>query len=223
MTVIKVDQKIISQKIVTESEEKMELKLETMHEKIYRPLKLVGSTYKIKPPGQPGGVDHALYITINDYVLNEGTDHEQLVPYEIFLNSKAMESFQWILLATRSLSAMFRRGGDYMFLIDEMCEIFDPHGGYFRQGKYRKSVVSDLGDILKEHLKNNGVIKEIEHSPHVKEILASKRAEFEERHGKSNSDGYPPQATLCAKCNTVATVMMDGCMTCLCCGFSKCQ
>src|SRR5690606_38354082 len=60
-----------------------------MHESVERPEMLLGSTYKIKTPLS----DHALYITINDIILNEGTEHEQRRPFEIFINSKNMENF----------------------------------------------------------------------------------------------------------------------------------
>ena len=103
---------------------------ETMHEDIERPEELRGYTYKIKTPL----TDHALYITINNIVLNRGTEDEQEYPFEIFINSKNMEHFQWVLALTRVLSAVFRKGGDATFLVDEMKQVFDPQGGYFKKG-----------------------------------------------------------------------------------------
>ncbi|MGD8934165.1 MAG: NrdJb, partial [Gammaproteobacteria bacterium] len=108
-----------------------------MHEKLERPEMLLGSTYKIKTPQS----EHALYITINDIVLNQGTEHEMRRPYEIFINSKNMDHFQWIVALTRIISAVFRKGGDVTFLVDELRSVFDPRGGYFKKGgKYKPSL-----------------------------------------------------------------------------------
>ena len=111
-----------------------------MHEKLERPPVLTGSTYKIKTPLS----EHALYVTINDIVLNPETEHELRRPFEIFINSKNMDHFQWIVALTRIASAVFRKGGDVTFLVEELRSVFDPHGGYFKKGgKFidRKSVV----------------------------------------------------------------------------------
>ena len=92
---------------------------------------LSGSTYKIKTPLS----DHAMYLTINDIILNEGSDHEQRRPFEIFLNSKNMDQFQWISALTRVISAVFRKGGDCTFLVEELKAIFDPLGCNFQSGR----------------------------------------------------------------------------------------
>ncbi len=101
-----------------------------MHESVERPETLVGSTYKIKSPL----FEHALYVTINDIVLNAGTQHELRRPFEIFINSKNMDHFQWIVALTRIMSAVFRKGGDVTFLVEELKAVFDPRGGYFKAG-----------------------------------------------------------------------------------------
>ena len=95
---------------------------DVMHEEIKRPDELKGYTYKIKTPLS----DHALYITVNNIVLNSGTEHEQEYPFEIFINSKNMEHFQWVLALTRVISAVFRKGGDAIFMVDELKQVFDP-------------------------------------------------------------------------------------------------
>ncbi|HET8802679.1 MAG TPA: NrdJb, partial [Marinobacter sp.] len=101
-----------------------------MNEYIERPDFLLGTTYKIKPPI----AEHAMYITINDILLNEGTDHESRQPYEVFINSKSMEHFQWVIALTRVISAVFRKGGDVTFLVEELRSVYDPNGGYFKKG-----------------------------------------------------------------------------------------
>src|SRR6202162_2954557 len=96
-----------------------------MHERLERPEVLVGSTYKIKTPIS----DHAMYVTINDIVLNEGTEYEQRRPFEVFINSKKLDHFQCIVALTRVISAVFRKGGDTTFLVEELKAVFDPKGG----------------------------------------------------------------------------------------------
>ena len=214
-----------------------------MHEKIERPEVLVGSTYKIKSPL----VEHAMYVTINDIVLNAGTEHELRRPFEIFVNSKSMEHFQWIVALTRIMSAVFRKGGDVTFLVDEMKAVFDPKGGYFKAGGvYMPSLVAELGAIVEDHMKSIGLIHDPEMSAAQRAMIAEKRKAYEDRSKKKPDVGaapaapaapaardedvavtgegasFPPSATMCHKCNTRAVVIMDGCATCLNCGYSKC-
>ena len=101
-----------------------------MHESVQRPEMLVGSTYKVKTPMS----EHAMYITINDIILNEGTEHEARRPFEVFINSKNMDNFQWVVALTRLISAVFRKGGDTTFMVEELKAVFDPKGGYFKPG-----------------------------------------------------------------------------------------
>jgi hypothetical protein len=196
-------------------------KRELMHEEIKRPEVLKGYTYKIKTPLS----DHAMYITITNIVLNEGTEHRQEHPFEMFINSKNMDQFQWVLALTRVISAVFRKGGDATFLVDELKQVFDPQGGYFKKGgRFMPSLVAEIGDVLETHMKEIGLIKDEELSAEHQALLAEKRAALE---GSANSEtagtaNYPPGAQLCKKCNTQAMVLMDGCMTCLSCGDSKC-
>ncbi|HJP51801.1 MAG TPA: NrdJb [Pseudomonadales bacterium] len=221
----KISSKIVSYNIKKEEEEKERLTdlREVMHEEIKRPEELKGYTYKIKTPLS----DHALYITINNIVLNFDTEHEQEYPFEIFINSKNMEHFQWVLALTRVISAVFRKGGDTTFMVDELKQVFDPQGGYFKKGgRFMPSLVAEIGEVLETHMKKSGLIQEEELSDEHKELIAEKRAALE--NGAANAEdpgevaGYPPGAQMCKKCNTQAMVLMDGCMTCLACGDSKC-
>jgi hypothetical protein len=116
-----------------------------MHEKLERPEMLIGQTYKIKTPIS----DHAMYVTINDILLNEGTEYEQRRPFEIFINSKNLDHFQWIVALTRIISAVFRKGGDVTFLVDELKAVFDPRGGYWQPGgKFMPSIIAELGHVI---------------------------------------------------------------------------
>jgi hypothetical protein len=197
-----------------------------MHERLERPDCLEGSTYKIKSPL----FEHALYLTINDVVLNEGTAHEQRRPFEVFINSKNMEHFQWAVALTRIMSAVFRKGGDVTFLVEELKAVFDPRGGYYKAGgTYMPSVVAELGVVIEDHLKRIGLIK-TELTAEMRDALAKKRAEYDARAESTNAvanmhadnNGYPASATMCGKCGTKAMIVMDGCQTCLSCGYSKC-
>ena len=225
----KITKKIVAYKVINEEEKKSAEKLEeaqpsleSMHENVERPEVLLGSTYKIKTPQS----EHALYITINDMVLNMGTEHEERRPYEVFINSKNMEHFQWVLALTRVISAVFRKGGDVTFLVEEMKAVFDPKGGYFKKGgTFMPSLVAEIGHAIESHMKFIGLIKTEEMSDHQKKYLDEKRKEFDDKHGESaanDENSFPDKATLCSKCSTKAMVLMDGCMTCLNCGESKC-
>jgi hypothetical protein len=240
-----------------------EFKVIQMHEKLERPEILIGATYKIKSPL----FEHALYVTINDIVLNAGTEFEMRRPFEIFINSKNMDHFQWIVALTRIMSAVFRKGGDVTFLVEELKAVFDPRGGYFKAGGvYMPSIVAELGNIVEQHLKMIGLLHDPELSESQRRLIAEKRAAYEAANAKKNSEigtagemggamvgedadapqvsssrrrpgtgetgeaaeaqsdagTFPPGAMLCGKCNSQALVLLDGCQTCLNCGYSKC-
>jgi len=193
-----------------------------MHEKIERPEMLLGSTYKIKTPLS----EHALYVTINDIILNAGTEHEVRRPFEVFINSKNMDHFQWIVALTRILSAVFRKGGDITFLVDELRSVFDPRGGYFKRGgKYMPSLVAELGDAIECHMRMIGLLKDEGLDEHQQKLVADKRAQYEatvKQAEEKSPDDFPEGAQLCMKCSTKAMIKLDGCLTCLNCGDSKC-
>jgi hypothetical protein len=197
-------------------------KVVRMTEEVQRPEFLIGATYKIKTPVS----DHAMYVTINDIILNEDTPYEQRRPFEIFINSKNLDHFQWIVALTRIISAVFRKGGDVTFLVDELKAVFDPRGGYWQAGgKFMPSIIAELGYVIEKHLQMIGLLKKQEPDEHAQKLIAEKKAEFEQRSKQTDAfakSHFPDGAQLCAKCSTAAVVMMDGCMTCLNCGDSKC-
>ncbi|MGB5487662.1 MAG: NrdJb [Lysobacterales bacterium] len=211
-----------------EKEARSSAKVIRMTEKIMRPEgmeSLEGSTYKIKTPLD----DHAMYVTINDIILNQGTVHEQRRPFEIFINSKNMDHFQWIVALTRLMSAVFRKGGDVTFLAEELQAVFDPKGGYFKPGgRFMPSIIAEIGDVIAHHMQKIGLMEKEELSEQQMLILNQKRAEAENAQIKiadnlsGEETGYPASATLCNKCHTKAVVVMDNCATCLSCGYSKC-
>ncbi|WEN15111.1 NrdJb [Rhodanobacter sp. AS-Z3] len=245
---IKIDKKITGYNVVT-SEEKVanaaaaaakdaraaepkQAEVIQMHESVERPETLVGSTFKIKSPL----FEHALYVTINDIVLNAGTKHEQRRPFEIFINSKNMDHFQWIVALTRLMSAVFRKGGDVTFVVEELKAVFDPRGGYFKSGGvYMSSIVAEIGSVVEQHMKNIGMIHDPEMDAATRQLIVEKRAAYEAASAKKVADAgaateagagealsFPPGSMMCDKCNTKALVLMDNCQTCLNCGYSKC-
>ena len=219
---IKIDKKITAYEVKKDEVLPAESNVVHMHEKLERPETLIGSTYKIKTPL----TEHALYVTINDIVLNLGTEHEKRRPFEIFINSKSMDHFQWIVALTRIISAVFRKGGDATFLVEELRSVFDPRGGYFKKGKYTPSLVAEIGDAIECHMKMIGMIRTEEPDEAQQKFIADKLAAHQSRKttGTTTDDngGFPAEAQLCAKCSNKAVIKMDGCMTCLNCGDSKC-
>src|SRR5437870_10598025 len=143
--------------------DKPRAKVIRMTEEVQRPEFLIGATYKIKTPVS----DHAMYVTINDIVLNEGTPFEQRRPFEIFINSKNLDHFQWIVALTRIISAVFRKGGDVTFLVDELKAVFDPRGGYWQPGgKFMPSIIAELGHVIEKHLQTIGLLRKRELDVH---------------------------------------------------------
>ena len=174
-----------------------------MHEEIQRPEVLIGSTYKIKTPVS----DHAMYVTINDIVLNEDTEYEQRRPFEVFINSKNLDHFQWIVALTRIISAVFRKGGDVTFLVDELKAVFDPRGGQWMNGRYVPSLLAAIGGVIERHMLDTGFLKREDQPPGVTLQLAV----------------GDQRRSSCPRCGEQALVYQEGCATCLSCGYSKCS
>lgn len=215
----KIEDRIVSFEVVKNADKAEVSSVVHMHEKVERPPVLQGATYKIKTPLS----EHSLYVTINDIILNEGTEHELRRPFEIFINSKNMEHFQWIVALTRIMSAVFRKGGDMTFLLEELHSVFDPGGGYLKKGgRFVPSLVAEIGDVLETHLKEIGILKD-EQDEHTQSYLAEKRAALSQAdHESDDADTFPTSAEICKKCRTKAVIYLDGCLTCLSCGDSKC-
>ncbi|MBV8392385.1 MAG: ribonucleoside-diphosphate reductase, adenosylcobalamin-dependent, partial [Alphaproteobacteria bacterium] len=179
-----------------------------------RPDELPGRTYKIKWPGS----DHAIYITIND-VVQDGRRR----PFEIFINSKNMEHYAWTVALTRMISAVFRRGGDVSFVVEELKAVFDPRGGQWMDGHYVPSLLAAIGGVIERHLVEIGFLTPADQSRPVE--LADQRM---------RTAGVPPGArrgpsieglsagTQCPNCGAAALTHQEGCVVCLNCGYSRC-
>lgn len=171
-----------------------------MSEPLDRPADLEGNTYKVKWPDS----EHAIYITINDIVLN---GHRR--PFEVFINSKNMEHFAWTVALTRMISAVFRRGGDVSFVVEELKAVFDPRGGAWMQGKYIPSILAAIGGVIEQHMIATGFI--------AGEGMGLKN------DPKAQVVGLDaPRGKACPSCGQYDLRMVEGCMTCASCGHSKC-
>ncbi|WP_299192116.1 adenosylcobalamin-dependent ribonucleoside-diphosphate reductase [uncultured Litoreibacter sp.] len=171
-----------------------------MSEPLDRPAELEGQTYKVKWPDS----EHALYITVNDIVLN---GHRR--PFEVFINSKNMEHFAWTVALTRMISAVFRRGGDVSFVVEELKAVFDPRGGAWVQGKYIPSILAAIGGVIEQHMIATGFIAG--EGLGLKQDPSAQVVAVGERRGKA-----------CPSCGQYDLRMVEGCMTCASCGHSKC-
>ncbi len=179
-----------------------------------RPEELPGRTYKIKWPGS----DHAIYITVND-VLQEGRRR----PFEIFINSKNMEHYAWTVALTRMISAVFRRGGDVSFVVEELKAVFDPRGGQWMGGRYVPSLLAAIGGVIERHLVEIGFLAPTE-SPRLIDAIEERM-----RHATGGRDGAPAPGAgsatsmgQCPQCGAAALTHQEGCDVCLNCGYSRC-
>ena len=172
-----------------------------MSEPLERPQSLEGATYKLKWHDS----EHAIYLTINDVIMG---GHRR--PFEIFINSKNMEHYAWTLALTRMISAVFRRGGDVSFVVEELKAVFDPRGGAWMEGKYIPSILAAIGGVIEKHMIATGFI-EGEGMGLKTDPKAQVVAIGEQNRGKA-----------CPSCGDFGLQMVEGCMTCTSCGFSKC-
>ena len=211
---ITIDKKITAVSVVTPEAVKSS---SPVHSKLpARDDVLYGKTYKLKTPLS----EHALYITIND-VVDEAGKHK---PFEIFINSKAMDNFQWIVAMTRVMSAVFRHGGDVTFLVEELRLIQDPRGGYFKKGKWMPSLIAEIGDIIEQHFISIGLTNKEPTSQHQKKLIDEAYQKMKAVNQEVTlDDGYPASATVCRKCLHRAAIQDSGCKICLHCSESSCS
>jgi ribonucleoside-diphosphate reductase alpha chain len=179
-----------------------------------RPEDLPGKTYKIKWPGS----DHAIYITIND-VMQDGRRR----PFEIFINSKNMEHYAWTVALTRMISAVFRRGGDVSFVVEELKAVFDPRGGQWMEGRYVPSLLAAIGGVIERHLVEIGFLS-ADDAPGIAEAVSArlKLAAGARDPGEGASGAPAGKMGQCPNCGAAALTHQEGCDICLNCGYSRC-
>jgi ribonucleoside-diphosphate reductase alpha chain len=175
-----------------------------MTEPLERPEVLPGRTYKLVWPGS----DHAIYITLNDTVVDG-----QRRPFEIFINSKNMEHYAWTVALTRMISAVFRRGGDVSFVVEELKAVFDPRGGAWHQGRYKPSLLAAIGEVIEQHMIDIGF-----------RAPGAAKAAPAPSHAPAPSPTAtgPPAPRQCPSCGTAAVIAQEGCDLCTHCGYSRC-
>ena len=161
--------------------------------------RLVGATYKLRWPDS----EHAMYVTIND-IEQDGVRR----PFEIFVNSKNLEHYAWVVALTRMISAVFRRGGEVAFVAEELKQVFDPRGGQWSQGRYVPSLVAAIGDVIEKHMIETGFL-----------VMDDDRLPIQD---KKRQLGASALGSLCPKCSQPGLVREAGCLSCLHCGWSKC-
>jgi ribonucleoside-diphosphate reductase alpha chain len=181
-----------------------------------RPGELDGKTYKVRWPEN----DHAIYITVNDVVVDG-----RVRPFEVFINSKNTEHYAWTVALTRMISAVFRRGGDITFVVEELKAVFDPRGGQWMNGRYVPSLLAAIGGVIEEHMISIGYIV-------APEDLGANEAEAEAEAEKivaiGGGDDEPARSGAtpfrhCPRCSQPALIKLEGCDTCTSCGYSKCS
>ena len=179
-----------------------------MTQPLSRPEALPGRTYKIAWPQ----TEHAIYVTIND-VLQDG----RIRPFEIFINSKNMEHYAWTVALTRMISAVFRRGGDVSFVVEELKAVFDPRGGAWMEGRYVPSLLAALGDVIERHMVEIGFIQP-KQGPASVETLR----QVVNLPGSGGSPDAARGMAQCPKCGEAALIRVENCDQCTSCGYSKC-
>jgi len=198
-------------------------KVHQMFQPLERPESLKGHTYKLIWPES----EHALYVTLNDFLDDNGRER----PFEVFINSKNMEHYAWTVALCRMISAVFRRGGDVTFVVEELKNVFDPRGGHWVGGKYVPSLLAALGEVIERHMKVIGFLKGdqsnsdlLETQAQVVNLAPAQMAtnDSSELNEPRDSKSHDARMSFCPKCNQPALIKQESCDTCLDCGYSKC-
>jgi ribonucleoside-diphosphate reductase alpha chain len=184
-----------------------------MTQPLDRPEALPGQTYKVRWPES----DHAIYITLND-IVQDGRRR----PFEIFINSKNMEHYAWTVGLTRMISAVFRRGGDVSFVVEELKAVFDPRGGSWVEGKYVPSLLAAIGDVIERHMIAIGFLPDPRKEQQELERMAARKV-ANLADGLGNGDAGGMRLRHCPKCNSPSLIRQEGCDLCTSCGYSKCS
>jgi ribonucleoside-diphosphate reductase alpha chain len=171
------------------------------YELMVRAEKLTGATYKLRWPDS----EHAMYVTIND-IEQDGVSR----PFEIFVNSKNLEHYAWVVALTRMISAVFRRGGEVAFVAEELKQVFDPRGGQWSNGRYVPSLVAAIGDVIERHMVNTGF------------LVPAEKLVMKQSPPSASATTAAQLGPLCPKCSQPGLVREAGCLSCVHCGWSKC-
>jgi hypothetical protein len=205
---------IVQVAVSEESQGTKPVVVQKVNENMKRPDVLPGATYQLKTPLS----DSPFYITINDIVLNAGTDYEARQPFEIFINGKNVQHFQWTVAFTRLCSAVFRKGGDITFLLEELKSVYDPNGGYLSKNGWVPSLVAEIGMVIERHFIAIGLMVDPKNdkAPELTKEIAAKKEQF------LSEGGNLENAEVCKTCHQKAYIHVSGCGICTNCGQSTC-
>jgi ribonucleoside-diphosphate reductase alpha chain len=187
-----------------------------MSQPLDRPQALPGRTYKLQWPES----DHAIYITLNDIVQDQ-----RRRPFEIFINSKNMEHYAWTVALTRMISAVFRRGGDVSFVVEELKAVFDPRGGAWVKGRYLPSLLAAIGEVIERHMLDIGFLARPETLVEPQQETAREGAKSDPPYSISSHSSHQPGQrgpAQCPRCGAAAVIKQEGCDLCTACGHSRC-
>ncbi len=173
-----------------------------------RPEALPGQTYKLRWPES----EHAIYVTLND-IVQDGRRR----PFEVFINSKNMEHYAWTVGLTRMISAVFRRGGDVSFVVEELKAVFDPRGGSWMEGHYVPSLLAAIGEVIERHMVDIGFMPDP--ARERREMIAG----LEKKVVNLPPEGAESRLPRCPKCSQPTLIRQEGCDLCTSCGYSKCS
>jgi ribonucleoside-diphosphate reductase alpha chain len=129
------------------------------------------------------------------------------------------------------ISAVFRRGGDVSFVVEEMKAVFDPRGGAWMEGKYVPSLLAAIGDVIEQHMIEIGFVppKRRPDTPFEGEVVtlaiaAGPQSNPPAQAGEGASRGAARGAGFrqCPKCGAAALIRLEGCDQCTSCDYSKC-
>ena len=180
-----------------------------MTQPLSRPEALPGQTYKVRWPDS----EHALYITLND-IVQDGRRR----PFEVFINSKNMEHYAWTVALTRMISAVFRRGGDVSFVVEEMKAVFDPRGGAWIDGRYVPSLLAAIGDVIERHMIEIGFLP----AKSQRTVMTDRKVAAAGEALLTDQRRHPVGLAQCPKCGQAALIRIEGCDQCTSCDYSKC-
>jgi ribonucleoside-diphosphate reductase alpha chain len=181
-----------------------------------RPEALEGATYKLRWPGS----EHAIYITVNDVVVDG-----RRRPFEVFINSKNMEHYAWTVALTRMISAVFRRGGEVAFVVDELKAVFDPRGGAWMAGKYVPSILAAIGIEIERHMRRIGFLGDAPGLVPKAELApdpVARTGKFDDAGWEEAPAATTPLGAACPSCGSWEVRVQEGCLSCATCGFSRC-
>ena len=168
-----------------------------------RPEVVDAKVYKLKS----AFVKNSVFVT-----LSYTSDNGEIRPIEIFINSKDLSRSHEYVILTRLISAVFRRGADVMFILEELQGILDPEGGRFKEGNYYHSLYAEIAEVIQNFFYDVGILKIPEENTIPNDGML-------EKQDSSHNENFK----ICPTCNSKTLKVENGCDMCVQCGYSKCD